>query len=58
MIMVGKVLIALVWSFWMMAMSTVEGQMTLEERLSLTLSLVMDKENIPKPEYNLSLIHI
>ena len=26
MIMVGKVIISLVWAFWMMAMSTAEGQ--------------------------------
>jgi len=26
MIMVGKLVVSLIWAFWMMAMSTVEGQ--------------------------------
>ena len=63
MIMMGKVVISLVWAFWMMAMSTVEGQdnksMSMMDHSKMTLTeieevkqMVMEKENAPKAEYN------
>ena len=33
MIMVGKVIISLVWAFWMMAMSTAEGLQIEDDQL-------------------------
>ena len=43
MIMVGKIIVSIIWVFWMMAMSSVEGQDPMKERLGV---------GVPKSEYN------
>ncbi len=55
---VGKFIIALVWVFWVMALSTVEGQQPMMDHSKKTLEeiedvkqMVMDMEHTPKPEY-------
>ena len=35
MIMVGKVIVSIIWAFWMMAMSTAEGQDPMKEKLGV-----------------------
>jgi len=43
MIMIGKLVVSLIWVFWMMAMSSVEGQDPMKEKLGV---------GAPKSEYN------
>ena len=43
MIMVGKLVVSLIWVFWMMALSPAEGQDPMKEKLGVGL---------PKSEYN------
>jgi len=43
MIMVGKVIVSIIWAFWMMAMSTAEGKDPMKEKLGV---------GAPKSEYN------
>ena len=42
MIMMGKVVVSIIWAFWMMAMSTAEGQDPMKEKLVV---------GVPKSEY-------
>jgi len=60
MIMMGKLVVSLIWIFWMMAMSSVDGKdnksmmdhskMTLEE-IDDVKQRLLDKGNTPGPEY-------
>jgi len=43
MIMVGKLVVSLIWIFWMMALSPAEGQDPMKEKLGV---------GVPKSEYN------
>ncbi len=43
MIFFGKIIASLVWVFWIMSISSVEGQDTMKERLGV---------GVPKSEYN------